>query len=448
MINENLTELPEYWYCELTDESRDTLNNWRKNIIKYSDANCPDKWIRNDGRGGRQGGGVNAWREITFSQFKKWVLKEEPIAEKLPTVVELVAGEIYNFSWNGGNNYTFKKGVAKAIDKDSYYSYFIEPNYEQYKDSIRPATPEEKQWLNACIKAYKFIPKEEVFPFVKGKYYRYGESDSIRYIQFDYINERFDKLYYLYRRDIKNQTVIYNDYISYTKGEFTFVEVTEQEAKGIKVKKEVDKWTNGGWVRLLVDYGHNEQHKKGTIAQIIKAEIYIHLNLPYYINGESEKCKLTRNTECEWIGMEKPLEVPDKMREYPMTPDACFQAEEWIPKVGDWVTFYNEKKFSQIDGTWIDNQGITNYYYNNRKNCSLKEHLIKALPHEIPNNREKLYYDAVDRVLIEEMLLFNANYDSTNQLKIKADVTRIDTSLPKINSISINLKTKTKTIKF
>lgn len=159
-INENLTELPKYWYCELTDESRDTLNNWRKNIIKYSDSDCPSKWICWAGQAAAPAA-MGLGGEISFPQFKKWVLKEEPIAEKLPTVVELVAGEIYSFSWNGEHDYTFKKGIDKAIDKDSYYSFFIEPNYEQYKHFIRPATSEEKQWLETCISLNKFVTLEE-----------------------------------------------------------------------------------------------------------------------------------------------------------------------------------------------------------------------------------------------------------------------------------------------
>jgi hypothetical protein len=97
MINENLTELPKYWYCELTDESRDTLNNWRKNIIKYSDTNCPYKWITENGSGRKVGG------EITFPQFKKWVLKEESKQDLYKTVVHCTTQEEFNFvyeSWN------------------------------------------------------------------------------------------------------------------------------------------------------------------------------------------------------------------------------------------------------------------------------------------------------------------------------------------------------------
>jgi len=65
---ENLVEkdtfvLPKYWYCELTDESRDILNYWRKNIIKYSDTDCHYRYICERGSGR-----VTVWG-ISFQQF-------------------------------------------------------------------------------------------------------------------------------------------------------------------------------------------------------------------------------------------------------------------------------------------------------------------------------------------------------------------------------------------
>ena len=150
--------------------------------------------------------------------------------------------------------------------------------------------------------------KEEIFPFVKGKYYRYGNPDNIRYIQFDYINERFDKLYYLYRRDIYYQTELYNDYISYTKGEHTFVEVTEHEAKGIEMKKEVDKWTVGGWVRITKDCLSGTNKSTFKIGNIYQMSGYDSRTV-WVITPTEEQASLYRDGECEWIGMEKPLEV-------------------------------------------------------------------------------------------------------------------------------------------
>ena len=70
------------WYLEFTEEERPIVDNWRINIIKYSDKPCPDNFID---YGGRTSLFVSGWEikevKITFSQFKEYVLniKEEPI---------------------------------------------------------------------------------------------------------------------------------------------------------------------------------------------------------------------------------------------------------------------------------------------------------------------------------------------------------------------------------
>jgi hypothetical protein len=69
------------WYIEITDENREVLNNWK---IKqnYSDSlyNNPQyKYVYCDGlEADVVGGGL--FFEITFDQFKKYVLKEEQIS--------------------------------------------------------------------------------------------------------------------------------------------------------------------------------------------------------------------------------------------------------------------------------------------------------------------------------------------------------------------------------
>jgi hypothetical protein len=78
------------WYIKITDENREVLNNWK---IKqtWSDslyAGYTYDYVYSDGRGGPGWGGV----EITFDQFKKYVLKEEesqPISENLDYLIPL-----------------------------------------------------------------------------------------------------------------------------------------------------------------------------------------------------------------------------------------------------------------------------------------------------------------------------------------------------------------------
>lgn len=193
---------------------------------------------------------------------------------------------------------------------------------------------------------------------------------------------------------------------------YNIKEVTEQEAKGeIEVKKEVDKWTIGGYVRLLVNYGIDNQHKKGTIAQISNLRVgnAVYVNLNYYTDLKiNEDCILRKDTECEWIGMEKPLEESERCIHIhnPKTGlCACGHSaiqEEWTPKIGDWVLLSNNaygwgacKEDSNnliVFINKIDYDDVSEekgrIYFKNKKGITVttvgKEVVRKALPHEIP----------------------------------------------------------------
>lgn len=64
------------WYMEFTEEERPVVDNWRINIVKYSSLPCPSNYIN---WGGKGRGRAELWGcvLITFSDFKKFVLKEQ-----------------------------------------------------------------------------------------------------------------------------------------------------------------------------------------------------------------------------------------------------------------------------------------------------------------------------------------------------------------------------------
>ena len=70
------------WYLKFEECDRELVDNWRINIIKYSDKPCLTNYINWDGRGigwGEILGGIL----ITIDQFKKYVLNiQEPIIEQ------------------------------------------------------------------------------------------------------------------------------------------------------------------------------------------------------------------------------------------------------------------------------------------------------------------------------------------------------------------------------
>lgn len=63
------------WYLKFTEEQRSIVDNWRINIIKFSDKPCPTNYINWDGCGRTAGwASVSGSSLITFAQFEQYVL--------------------------------------------------------------------------------------------------------------------------------------------------------------------------------------------------------------------------------------------------------------------------------------------------------------------------------------------------------------------------------------
>lgn len=72
------------WYLKFEECDRELVDNWRINIIKYSNKPCPSNYINYVGAAGgwERGWGVFM---ITIDQFKQYVLNiEEPIINNTP----------------------------------------------------------------------------------------------------------------------------------------------------------------------------------------------------------------------------------------------------------------------------------------------------------------------------------------------------------------------------
>ena len=72
------------WYLKFEECDRELVDNWRINIIKYSNKPCPSNYINYAGSGGAQDVG-GCLVLITIDQFKQYVLNiEEPIINNTP----------------------------------------------------------------------------------------------------------------------------------------------------------------------------------------------------------------------------------------------------------------------------------------------------------------------------------------------------------------------------
>lgn len=69
------------WYLKFEECDRELVDNWRINIIKYSNKPCPSNYINCIG----DGVGWELGVLITIDQFKQYVLNiQEPITNNTP----------------------------------------------------------------------------------------------------------------------------------------------------------------------------------------------------------------------------------------------------------------------------------------------------------------------------------------------------------------------------
>ena len=136
--------LEEIWYCELTNESRDVLNYWRKNIIKYTNTNCTHQYIYPNGSGGgwQRGGG-----EISFLQFLTHVWNGKEYYESIRTDVPnpIYYGTASNMI---NNQLVINKDIdilqkkvnlehlPEFLKKKSYIPIYIEPTIVKNLDEL------------------------------------------------------------------------------------------------------------------------------------------------------------------------------------------------------------------------------------------------------------------------------------------------------------------------
>lgn len=70
--------LPKYWYIRVSDENAKIVNKWKQQVNpnSYNAKDCTYIDSRGDGGGVGRGQG-----EITFEQFKKYILKQDDMSE-------------------------------------------------------------------------------------------------------------------------------------------------------------------------------------------------------------------------------------------------------------------------------------------------------------------------------------------------------------------------------
>ncbi len=168
-IEKELTSLPEKWCI------RDCAEVSKYASTKFHCGGDISDRIFHQGNGSYwnnytfRDGVEEGFTEITFDQFKKWVLKESKISMKTSdnsynqylTVDQLVKGEIYSVECDTD------RFLVKHLNKYLYIKSDLEGficggfNYTCKSYKITKAIFSDRQWLEVLIKANKFIPKKE-----------------------------------------------------------------------------------------------------------------------------------------------------------------------------------------------------------------------------------------------------------------------------------------------
>jgi hypothetical protein len=135
--------LPEKWIVKVTEENKDLLNHYRINIKKYSRFGIEFPYMANCGSG--DSGESLFYTEITFEQFKKYVLKEEFILPKKWCIRITEENQDILREWRGHygevGGYLHVPVEADSILLNSEWDSsimngYVEITFEQFKDYV------------------------------------------------------------------------------------------------------------------------------------------------------------------------------------------------------------------------------------------------------------------------------------------------------------------------
>ncbi len=167
-----LMSLPSKWCIKVNDDNRSILDRYRSKLLNVNLTYSLKCWLLSDSNYDNSYISYNTdqtlegYTEITFEEFNKWVLNKQSSEGVIldfkanstcePDIYVTSIGNIYK--WNG-----IKSDYYIGIDNNSYK---VQDCFKIGNGRFSPMTDKkasfsERQWLDACFKANKFISKEE-----------------------------------------------------------------------------------------------------------------------------------------------------------------------------------------------------------------------------------------------------------------------------------------------
>lgn len=290
-----LTSLPENWYIKITEENRDFV---KEEYCKIFPERTFYAWNFGSGFGVFENKSETSiipeklnWTEITLEQFKKWVVKKE---SNVVCGVELKHGEVYSlksqYRWivkfneiTKGNQFRHLgaltnegKGVFHPLT-DGFLT------YTNYIKELKLATQEEKDHLEACIKAGKYVEPEKDKSisnkkFEAGKWYKFiwkWDNNRWYYGKLDRCTSDPIKWSIWFRTDGTNLQTN-PSFNKQELGECYLLTDLSQIQQYLpddhqdKISSQETKPLVGRYLKILVDNANCTDYKKGEYVQIVK----------------------------------------------------------------------------------------------------------------------------------------------------------------------------------
>lgn len=306
-MKQELTSLPEKWYFKVTKDNYQQFKHIRSLCGTYGHITS-DSYDRLGWGIWRDSTPPNTYTEITFPQFKAWVLKEN--VEEVPEYVELYKSgwddKLLNTIWKTSNrfpsenvNWTTSWTWKYLLTDENHKQYFRASTASAYNAQFKKEEP-----MDLLAEAKRRYPVGSKFKCVNG-------NKNSGYSSYNKTTDTWTVTDYKYTR-VNEQPAIHSDNgWLYLEGKWATV---VPEAK----QPEEKKWKVGGWVRLTKDFDYRgNSYKKGEYHQITnvnssnKPSVVCSNRTNGFGNANTLKVELytefsSQTPECEWVGMNKP----------------------------------------------------------------------------------------------------------------------------------------------
>ncbi len=414
MVNNELKELPEKWYIvwytkEICEAVRKYFNKSYMFVEGVHNEVGNEAAVDNNNKYYRLNSDTNLLRnhtEISFEQFKKWVLKE-PI-EDMEDIIYYTKGMIHNLV--SCINYACNNTAIAIVSKYFYNANAAISSYNSTPERL--ATPEELKWYKVCCNEGKFIEKENLInyddngkklenKFEVGKWYEILDNNNKWYLKYSH-----------------------TEIINLIDGTFNYNKLCGETIGYRGVYDKSGYWANTNFEKnctLLTDLSEIQKYlpdnhpdkinKQLTVDDLVEGEALNTTSINIF--GLIEEAKKRYNDGDKFAALNtygKPTgsvyTINTNFKSW--NSDTCVanggdgliyangkwaeivesaKEEQWIPKVGDWIVSLIDRPNSRKQGDVFqiidftnDKQGV---YYLPNTHGNLKT-FRPAKPHEIP----------------------------------------------------------------